>query len=290
MTPGRREVSTGRRGIALLLVVGLLVVCGVTLIILSRRSLLAYQQTADELFELKHRWTVQSIESASLEFWPELLRRFDRQTKTNDPTAFLLPGRLQLSLHLNDWDCPMIWRDESSVINVNQVISVLGNQKARQCAQSQVSAKSLPALIWGDESESTKKKPKVLRLWDDLFDVSQIETVSTTTQRLTLWSKGPVNVHRASDETITSLSQLVVTSQRSQDWLSKWKEREAGQALMDIWKAEGYKIEDIRLLQRLFDEESSNASVWLIDPVTHQETLFITRLGSKSSFDVQVYR
>jgi hypothetical protein len=280
-------------GIALILVVGLLVVGGVTLVILSRRALLKYQHTADDLFALKHRWTMSSVEQASLKFWPELLQRLDKEDKpplADQTPVFQLPGQIPVVLRLNDWNCQMQWRDESAAVNVNHMLSVLKREKAHQLVQSLIPPKSQPSLIWEEEQPGVTKKRKPLRIWDELFHVENNLSLPVATREITLWNQGPLNVHRAREETLTALSQQVVTSQRSQDWLAAWKQRKPGQSLLEIWRAQGYKAEDVQLLQRLFSEESSHASLWLNDPVTHDQTLFITRIGTGRSVDVQVYR
>jgi len=195
--------ARGRRGFALVLTLVLVVIAGVLLTSVARRSLFGAARVEQEVTELQRRWAVRSLEATLLPQAETILEAA--------PAGEEAPGRRRLTVQLAGHDYELVLTDEQAKMNVNALLERHGRTGARARMRRLLEAggRAAPrvsaALRTRRAPESGARSWEPLAGYDQLFaSASPAELLGTpdrpgAADRLTFWGDGRVHLHRAPD-------------------------------------------------------------------------------------------
>ena len=305
-----------RRGAVLLVVLAVLVVAGVALTTLARRSLRATQDAAAALDDLQHRWGERSIVQTLL---PEADRLFKRRDELRKLGAMpgQSPSRFAVSVTLGRHRFDVVVADEDAKANLNTVYDFAGGAAVEDVLEIALGPVARPVValqpqrpsagliadpaanadddieedIQGDDERTAPPEPELppaLASWGDVLNIVRLRQqtgddrqLATATARLTLFGSGRLNARRADADTIKAVAGAAVTeglASRVADAILEDDSAEVAIILRKIVKND----DDRALLTRLINQGSQSYSLWIesTGPGYRQQSFRVRRVDA----------
>ncbi|MEO1527308.1 MAG: hypothetical protein AAFX06_17910 [Planctomycetota bacterium] len=191
-----------RRGFLLLTVLMMIAVASLILARVANSSMRVATTAMTEEREMRQRWASYSMRRFALSEAPGLLQDVDSSD---------VPSTLWRDIRLAGEDYRVIVSDESAKLNV---LRVAGENDLAQAIESLKRLSTGAIGIRPNGSQAASHRP--MTRWDDWFDVDSYTAaqsnrghvareLATSTQRVTLWGNGRLNVSRCDGETIDLL-------------------------------------------------------------------------------------
>jgi len=290
MTPFRTTTRTPRRrGFALLLVVGCLLIVTVAAVSACRRSLSLALEAATLEEQVRRRWELATLERAGLTM--AVAAYGGPPVELGAPASaakLVIPRRAprhEFEIRLNERAYHVALADESAKANLNmaaglkpraltELTRALSSGRLQLSAPSEMKAKSagsaLPNLFdWRDLLSGRAARGEDPPLSD----------LAVSAAHLTTWGDGRVNLLSASDPVLYELSRLILSDGESRNWVAEYRGSFPRRTPQDIFRELGFNPQQQRALCELASTQSTGVSVWVIGE--YQSSLCIaTRRGS----------
>ncbi len=254
-----RGQHSERRGFVLLLVLATLVIAAMLTAGVARLSMVAALDAIRAEEQFQQRWVRRGIQETIL----------GQAERVLSEANLLQPGlsSLEGTLRLNDVDYRFVVADESAKANLNSVARVRGTAAVRRLV-GQLSRSAGRLTV---ELRPFEESDVAFDSWGQVFDISAEEdvhesadAVRESTSELTCWGAGPLNIRRASDETIRAFCEAIVPGVQVEGLLAANRERVGviGSVAEQLASAR-IVADDAERLQPWISSASSCWSLWL---------------------------
>jgi hypothetical protein len=260
-------------GFALLLTLFLIVMVGIALTGLARRSMLGALEAQDATEELQRRWALTSLRAATLSRVPILLEHGE-QTRSTRQRVVSLP-ELHLTCRLSGTDYDLVLTDEQAKLNVDRFFRQTNSTNAqnaikRLLPRSTESSASVNVHLRPQARQGDGQSLPALGAFGQLFDQASPHDLLGTTQQpglssqITCWGDGRINIRRAAPEVI----QLVCDQILTRDQITKLIRRRDDDpsqklpALLDGLSSLDEKTKS--QLSTLFTDETTCFGLWIV--------------------------
>ena len=271
MNPSQRQP-----GFALLISLVLVLIAGVVLAGVARRSMLDAVQTRSNVEELQRHWATISLQETLLPRVEAILQTAERPQvarRDNEPQTAVPHPKLTIHCRLNDIDYELILTDEQSKLNANSLAKGSGpNTVQRQ----------LDTLIRQAVTDRTKRRkvnPRPLPGtesttpfggFDQLFESLQVEALLARQRSLglsdvvTLWGNGMVHAHRSSPAVIRT----ACTPKLPDDTIDQFINTRDTDRSLDLAgilaKMDDLDDKQMSVIPKLLTESSTCHGLWII--------------------------
>jgi hypothetical protein len=291
-----------RKGFVLLMVLVSILIVGVAMTAISRRSLQASLAAMESQRELQKRWGMVSVQRTLLPAAAGLFEVSDLKTRKKRGKQEAFPAILEDRIILGGQTFDVLLADEDAKANLNAIYDQGGERKCEltlnrltgtsesrtvrlrpvRASESNLTAKRSA----GSESKlGSAKSPTIrssasnwlaLRSWGEVFDLLQIGRIAgedrhlaKMTRKITLHGSGRLNVFRASDETVLAVCNTVIQEGLAKRVLEKIRDTSLGEIGL-ILESSVTNAQDRAGLQSLLGSSSSSFSIWI--EATHRST------------------
>jgi type II secretory pathway component PulK len=284
-------------GFALLMVLLLVMLAGVALAGIARRSVHEAVDAQSAVDELQRRWAVTSAREALLPQAERLLSRAERGHGTdltrplprnageyrNDPVA-----EVRLTCELAGTTYDLVFTDEQAKLDLNHRLTREGVGPTRAAARRLVAAASAArrtetAVALRPLPEGHEAGMRRLAGFAQVFEHARPEALLGETEgdglaaALTLWSSGRVNVRRASADVVQRACGGVLTAGEVAALLDERRRdpHRSLEALLD--DVRGLDADKRRVLERRLTDRSACHGLWIV-----------ARSGSRSWYSLSI--
>ena len=208
-----------RSGVVLLIVLVAIIIAATTLVSFARNSMEVGADAVKAREELQARWGRVSLRRALLPAADVAFQERDklfRQAKRELP-----PPIIQAQVLLGGTVFEMGFADESAKVNINSVYHIDGLEKTRLLVRDlsgslngvrlqpeQPPDKTVDEVAIEDGEQP--EQPLAFRAWGQVFDLNRIDSLTATTARLTIFSRGAINIRRADEEAAVLAASVVL--------------------------------------------------------------------------------
>ncbi len=217
--PARPPAETDiRAGVVLLIVLVAIIIAATTMVSFARNSMDVGADAVKARDELQARWGRASLQRALL---PAADAAFqERDKKFRSAKKDLPPPIMQARVLLGGTVFEMGLADESAKVNINSVYHLKGLENTRQLVrelsgslngvrlQPEQAAKPVDEVAIEDGDQPVPLA--AFRAWGQVFDLNRIESLSATTSRLTVFSRGSINIRRAEEDSAVAAVSVVL--------------------------------------------------------------------------------
>lgn len=280
--------SRTRRGVTLLIVVAFIVVAGLAMVSVSRRSLRLATDSVERETELQQRWGTISLQRTLLHGAPKIFLDFDKRALAGGNTE-TIPSTIRSEVLLGGIQFRALLADEQTKLNLNTVYHTRGRSAVELAAQNMKGLGGLKVRLTpevdsqANRAEQTRNSlddtafeeleraepPTAFRNWGQVFDLSQtaagvspVQLLPTATAKLTCWGRGEINIARAPDDVVEEACRTVAGPGVAKKLVAKYR-ADPIQSLNQI--AVGLEISELQRqsLRRAVTTQSSTYSLWL---------------------------
>jgi hypothetical protein len=194
----------------------LVLVAGVAMTSIARRSIMGALEAQEDAAELKRRWAALSIHRTFLDRSEELFVQTygggDAGEDARDGRG-VQPAEFRVNCRLADVDYELVFTDEQAKLNINHLLAESTHAEAQSTisklltkvsdAYDATSAVRLRTIEPGNESDNHRGRTLTLGGYAQVFESASPERLvggrlhTGLTAAITLWGDGKVNVRRA---------------------------------------------------------------------------------------------
>lgn len=293
------------RGFALLMTLVLVLLAGISLASVARKSASMAVEARQAADEMKRRWVVESMQATLLGNASALFEKFEMTDRDGDGEPDGRPRpirRIDLKVELDGVSYRLRLTDESAKFNVNTLLNESGTADAQmrlrkgmlQAIKPLNEVISLAPLPAGPTSSGSGTVVMRIGSYSQIFDEADPQRLLGTAQKpgpesfVTCWSSGLVNVNRASDEVIELALSRKVEPPLVAELLRIRQEMPGlslGNLLTKITKSGDEQQEKLR---KYLTDQSDSFGLWIVaDDVDRQRAYLAVMspmvLGERSS-------
>lgn len=216
-----------KSGFALLMTLFLVLLVGVSLVSLARRSMIEAMVSQTDVEELQRRWAIKSCQSTLLGRVEKLLDSAERGEWKNDelPTSYANHpmAKAHVKCKLANLDYELILTDEQSKLNLNHLAKEMSRAELQLIVERLIAKfvdagnhqfrLNLQMLPTGDNGPTKNGDLLKVGAYDQVFEKILPEylagntQVSGLTDAITFWGDGKVNLRRAPTAVIEQMCQ-----------------------------------------------------------------------------------
>jgi hypothetical protein len=256
---------------------------------LAKVSLRRVVEARDAELALRQRWGALSLERALLSEAPTIFEQREKIWEESNPGQPPPPPRIRDAITISGVTFDVMIGDEDAKLNLNSLYHRAGMAEVNQAlAEVLPPAGRLALALWpavepmqlrrqqvgrpAPESNDEEKRPQVpmaFRSWGEVFDLTQLSAalqsdaaLPNATIHITCWGNGPLNIRRASDQTVLAVLGSVIQDGGAQRLLQAYR----GSPAPDIELLLVSQVRSERQrsqLRRQLSEISTNFSLWI---------------------------
>jgi type II secretory pathway component PulK len=282
-----------RSGFALLLTLFLIVMVGIALTGLARRSMFGALEAQDATEELQRRWALTSLRAATLSRVPILLAIAEKSRSTRQRVVSL--PKLPLTCRLSGIDYDLVLTDEQAKLNVDRFLRQTNstdtqNAIKRLMPRSTESSASVHVHLRPSARQGDGQSLPALGSFGQLFDQASPQDLLGTNQqpglssRITCWGNGRINIHRASPEVLQLVCDQILTRDQITKLLRR-RDDDPSRKFSDV--LDGLSSLDDKTksqLSTLFTDETRCFGLWIVARGTQRSWFtFVAAEGTKKT-------
>lgn len=193
-------ISRRRRGYLLFVVVVMIAVASITLSQFASVTMQVASDAVSQEKSVRERWAVTSMRRTCLRLAPEILDAEPRESSQLFPTAWR-------DIRLAEKNWRVIVADESAKLNVQRLCSEVGPQRCANAIDQLLTGNTggvASAISRHADSKQSKRWEAWLKI-DGPNEFLTAERMAESTQRVSLWGDGMLNISKCDAETLDVL-------------------------------------------------------------------------------------